>query len=533
MITGGVAGITVFLILGMWAHPFTLIPGMFRLNKECQEEGYYTADFEFKFLGIAYYLDKGHYATALSRIRTLHHQLKTRQGLIKVPRFSDKNQEFEFYRNLQNPKTGAFMDDTYPVCTYTGPTGNVLNHLAALARETGRPLTLKYPLKYLDTINSPEKLKKFLDDAATVGALASKFPQTSFHFTRCLLSLFYEDNVVEKYGLYKVPPEWKKSLLKWFFDNQDPNTGLWGPKSKNGKLRKKDTMNTSSILKAFIDSAGHDLHEEFPLRYRDRLARSFLETAFEPVPKDDEIDKWHEWNLNVPKSIRTIIWLWDGLSPETRDDAKRIMENYVRIHFQKFYIEREGAFSNYPQAHHATLDGTGGVIANFKRMGVFSAEQQLRLWGHPDTVCEKWGNVVASKIGESDFDAMLSSSDVNSVRFYAADPGPGNYLRQLLGMWYPRKTSVVDAAELLPKLQEWLRQTPQSMGNWTSREDLMSELGDGEPQPAPIIREKIPIDLINGLIEKNGAVVAIGFDVLQLPVGKKNFRKLGNGNKNP
>jgi hypothetical protein len=71
------------------------------------------------------------------------------------------------------------------------------------------------------------------------------------------------------------------------------------------------------------------------------------------------------------------------------------------------------------------------------------------------------------------------------------------------------------------------------MGNWTSREDLMSELGDGEPQPAPIIREKIPIDLINGLIEKNGAVVAIGFDVLQLPVGKKNFRKLGNGNKNP
>ncbi|WP_201781968.1 hypothetical protein [Pseudobacteroides cellulosolvens] len=111
----------------------TQIKELFRMNKELQEQGYYMAEFEFKMLGIAYYLDKGHYLTSLSRINHLHNQLKTKNGLIKVPKFKNKEEEMQFYLNLQNPKTGAFMDESYPYCTYTGPTGNVLEHLDALA----------------------------------------------------------------------------------------------------------------------------------------------------------------------------------------------------------------------------------------------------------------------------------------------------------------------------------------------------------------------------------------------------------------
>ena len=37
------------------------------MNKTLQEEGYYMADFEFKMLGFAYYLDKGFYFTALNK----------------------------------------------------------------------------------------------------------------------------------------------------------------------------------------------------------------------------------------------------------------------------------------------------------------------------------------------------------------------------------------------------------------------------------------------------------------------------------
>jgi len=215
------------------------------------------AEFEFKMLGIAYYLDKGHYYKSLSLLNQLHKQLKSKENLIKMPKFASKKDELEFYLNLQNPKTGAFMDDSYPLSTYHGPTENVLLHIETLAKETGQPIRLKYPLRYLDEINTSEKLVAYLDDVSTIGWIASKLPQTSFHNARDILSLakdnisYNEDDadlVIEKYNLYHFYPEWKRTMLEWFYKNQDPETGLWGPKSKNGKLLKKDLNNTASII---------------------------------------------------------------------------------------------------------------------------------------------------------------------------------------------------------------------------------------------------------------------------------------------
>jgi hypothetical protein len=39
----------------------TQVTDLFRLNKELQEEGYYMDDFEFKMMGITYWLDHGQY----------------------------------------------------------------------------------------------------------------------------------------------------------------------------------------------------------------------------------------------------------------------------------------------------------------------------------------------------------------------------------------------------------------------------------------------------------------------------------------
>jgi hypothetical protein len=179
-----VVGLCVAALLvgaGLSAYISFLISDLFRLNRACQQEGYYMAEFEFKMLGFAYLLDKGRYFESLTGVRRLHQQLKSRRNLIKIPAFIDKRQELEFYVSLQNPLTGAFMDDSFPFCTYDGPTGNVLLHLEALAKETGQRLRLKYPLRYLDDINTPQKLTAYLDDVSRVGWIASRFPQTSFH----------------------------------------------------------------------------------------------------------------------------------------------------------------------------------------------------------------------------------------------------------------------------------------------------------------------------------------------------------------
>ena len=65
-----------------------------------------------------------------------------------------------------------------------------------------------------------------MEEVSTVGWIATKFPQTSFHFARDLLSLFNEDNTLTKYELYQTSSEFNETLLQWFYHQQDPETGL-------------------------------------------------------------------------------------------------------------------------------------------------------------------------------------------------------------------------------------------------------------------------------------------------------------------
>ena len=165
----------------------TKVKELFKLNKNLQEEGYYMGDFEFKMLGFGYYLDKGYYFKAYKMLSDYHKKLGRKEGLVKIPAFSNHQEEIKFFLNFQNPNTGAFIDESAPFCTYWSVTENIINHLEALADSSTAPLKLKYPLKFLDKINTPGKLTAYLDDISYVGWLASLFPQTSFHFSRDIL----------------------------------------------------------------------------------------------------------------------------------------------------------------------------------------------------------------------------------------------------------------------------------------------------------------------------------------------------------
>jgi len=495
----------------------TQINELFHLNKDLQEEGYYMAEFEFKMLGISYYLDKGHYYTSLKRINQLHNQLKTKEGLIKMPKFQNKAEELQFYLNLQNPDTGAFMDVSYPYCTYTGPTGNVLMHLDTLATELGQPLKLKYPLKYLDEINTPEKLNAYLDEVSTVGWMASKLPQTTFHNTRDVLSLFYEDNTVEKHNLYNVSPEFKQALLQWFYENQDPETGLWGPKSKNGKLMKKDVSNTMSIMKVFVDEEGKNIYEAFPLRYKDQLSKTILEELLKPIPQDDELVEWHEWNLKTSKSIKAITrYLWNDISQSNKEKTKDFIEYYMRLKFEKFYLPQEGAFSYYPHGEHATIDGTNEYIY-FKTIGVLSGEKQKQLWGTPKENIFDLGTKKISDIKTSDFDIIASSKSVNSLRIYKTAPDYQDLTSGISAVIYPQKTSVLDIVDLTPRIKRWLNASNQTMGNWSSKENIIRELEDIKTENVPVYENDIPIASVKEILQNNGKLVVIGFDIMQVP----------------
>lgn len=506
-----------FVILGIGIYAYVpSIPKLFRLNKECQEQGYYMAEFEFKMLGLAYLLDNSHYWQAITTMRNLHNQLTTKNGLVKLPAFTNKKQELEFYLNLQNPKTGAFMDDTYPLCTYHSPTENVLLHLEALTNELGEPLQLKYPLKYLDEINTPDKLKAYLDDVSNIGWIGAKFPETSFHFARDIFNA-YNENVIERNNLYTFSPTWKHALMQWFYENQDPETGFWGPRSKsNGKLLKRDISNTSSITKTFVDKDGNTLHTSFPLRYKKEMFKTTLQIMSEPTPAENALDEWHGWALKMTKGFALLTrYVWESVSHTDHAEAEKLAQMYMKMKFENYYIPHEGAFSYYPKSNHATLDGTGDALGYFSNVGIFSTEQQKRLWGDPEKTCTNLGHF--NGLTETNQDTLKSFENINAYRIYAGEPTPAEYTTHAVGVFYPRDTTVLDIIELVPKIKNWVQTTPQSMGNWVSRAEILDRLSNTHIKPVPISKENIPLEQLNGILDKNKTVTLIGFDILQIP----------------
>lgn len=533
-----IASITIIVLLITLTTVISLntknqVKELFRLNKKIQEENYYAADFEFKMLGILYLLDKGHYYSAIRKINVLHHKMKTREGLIKMPDFKTKEEELEFYLNLQNPKTGAFIDDSYPLNTYHEPTQNVLQHISKLIKETNQEFKLKYPLYYLDNINTTEKLIPILEDWSTVGWIASKFPQTPFHNVRDLIILARDkehhnmdefDMVIQENGLYNFTPEWKHSLLQWIYDFQDSETGLWGPKFKNGKLAKIDLSNTASIIKTFVDKDGNDIYAEFPLKYRDKLFNSALKELEKDYPESEiDLDEWHEWSLKTSKGLRTLTrYLWKNASDKNKQHAKKLIEKYIYIKFDKFYIPEEGAFSYYPSGEHATLDGTSGGFLALKEFGALSSKKQIKLWGKPDKTIQDLGIIRTSNISEKDFD-WATNKEINSIRVYQSVPEFKSLIKNISVIIYPNETKVLDIVDLVSKIKKWLNTTDQTMGNWVSGEELKKELNEIQVEK-PNIYNKIPIKILNQLLKHNKQLTIIGFDTLQIPRAKITFK---------
>ena len=512
---------------------------LFQINQQLQKEGYYMAEFEFKLLGLGYLIDKGHYHEALSKISQLHKQYKTKEGLIKMPDFQNKEEELEFYLNLQNPRTGAFMDDSYPLNSYHGPTENVIQHLQVLANETNQPLKLKYRLNYLDQINTTEKLIPVLEDWSHLSFIGSKFPQTSFHNVRDLLSLVRDEEhysnagvelLIQRHNLYDFSNSWRYSFLEWMYNFQDSETGLWGPKSKNGKLLKRDLSNTASIIKAFVDNQGNDIHEEFPLRFREKLFESVLtELAAMPVPQEHELAQWHEWGLKTIKGIRILPrYLWESGTEEQKKRAIEGVEHFMRVRFEKNYISEEGMFTYYPGGDKATMDGIDGFLI-YGEIGAYSNEKQARLFGTPEKNIKNLGSCKVSVLTEKNLKVITSLEDINSLRFYKTNPNYDNLISEAVMVSYPRRTVILDIIDLAFNIKKWVSETSMTMGNWVSKEEISNELDTIKIDKNILISEEVPLKVAKEMLQENKELVIIGFNTMQVPKYKIVFESKTNG----
>ncbi|MGE5422747.1 MAG: hypothetical protein ACM3QW_05765 [Ignavibacteriales bacterium] len=517
IIVKSILGVALVACLAMGIYVFNAIasiPDMFKLNGQLQAEGYYTGEFEFKMLACAYDLDHGQYLTAFSRLSKLREQMETRQGLIKVPKFADKKAEIEFYLSLQNPKTGAFMDDSYPAVFYYEPTENVINHLEELAEATGQPFHLRYPMRFMDQYDTPQELTACLNDLAAVGWIGGKLPKTCY----VMATQFCSSDDYQDLGGYKLSPGWKEALLKWFSDNQDPVTGTWGPRDRyTDKLINSGDINiTYRTIKLFVDEQGKNRQAAFPLRYRKQLFATILAQADLPMPADSSAAEIHDWNLCRTQGVKTLTSiLWQEANPADKQKAQAVMAKLVGNRFEKFYRAEEGGFVYYPDTKRATLDGTGSAIALLKNVGALSEEKRNALWGTPAQTMTDLGIKNISELSKADFNPPNTTS-INSIRVYRSMPEQ-SFDTDIFCVVYPRATRVLDVSDLLPRVARWLDNTPQSMGNWTSREELYQELGNKEWPVVQVYTGDQGLGPVNRMLQENGELILVGFDVLQVP----------------
>jgi len=510
-----------FVLLGILGyfviHTKNQVKDVFKMNKILQQENYYTAEFEFKMIALGRRLDRWYEESPLS-LNKFHEQLKKRENLIKVPQFQSKEEELEFYLNLQNPKTGAFMDDAYPMYSYTGPTGNILSHLDILATDLQKPLKLKYPLKYLDEVNTPEKMRAYLTDISTIGWIGSLMPQTTFHHVRDMMSLFLEDSVVHKHNLYTMPPETLEAMIKWLYDWQDPETGLWGPKDKKGKLMIKDVSNSTSMMKILIDENGQNIYPQYPLRYKNKMLKSFIDYIDFDIPPDSELHLWHEWLLVTSKNIRTIMRYFSNDIDTEEDKIKNFINFYLDTIFEKFYVREEGGFTNEPYGKHSLLDGKGAYFI-FKDIGAFTPEKQRKLWGEPmKTIKVRKKIEVKNDLTPYHLDFLDSCENVNSFRIFFNEINFNHLFEGVKGIFYNQKKSIPDIMELNSKYENWVKSTSQSVGNWVSKDDIMKELSSLSIPKTPIYAYDDVYGVMLEVWLQNKKVNIIGFDKMQIPV---------------
>jgi hypothetical protein len=495
----------------------TRVKELFKMNKKLQEEGYYMADFEFRMMSVLYYLDKGKYNKALSTLSDYHSRLSNKEGLVKLPEFKNNQEEIDFYLNLQNPETGAFIDVDAPFFTYWAVTENVLNHIEHLQDSATRPLKLKYPLKFLNEINTPEKLASHLNDLAYVGWLAPKFPMTSFVFVRELMSCTREDNVLTRNKIYSFSYEWKYAFIKWMYEFQDAETGMWGPKfRKSKKLAVIDLDNTASLLKQYRDADGNDLYPEFPLRYKEQLFKSTLEILKAPMPDDEDLSGIHAWNLKTSKGIKMLLrYLWKDASEINKKETQLLVADIITKQFDKYYVKSEGAFSYYPNEAHASCDGISNFILT--DLGALSYDKQKKYWGNPEKNAIDMGMVSLDTLSDAIENIRDSLPNINSIRIYTQKPNFHDLTDHVWAVSYPQPTAVLDVMEVVPNIVAWSETSNLSMGNWTSMADIKNQYASINFKKPLIFYKELPLGEIEKNLEETPEIYMVGFDKLQIP----------------
>jgi len=499
------------------------VPRLFKRNAELKAQGFYMGEFEFKMLAVQHYLNEGSYAKAYLTLRHIRHEMETTQGLAKMPDGASPEQHMSFLLDRQDPATGAFMDPRYPLFTYYAPTENVAEAIHGLARLTGQPFKLKYPLRFLDQIREPEQLRAYLESLLYVKDPWASMAAGPGPYGPGISELASFARL-EDFGLYQFSDEWEDTLRRWFFETQDPATGLWGYRiGRPGNWRQNmDVNSTFHVLKLVLDGRGENQSQKYPLRYAGKLARTLLTLLDRPVP--DDAPKQHGWCLDQAQGARMVVHLWTHLPEPDREQARKAMQGYLSVRYRHFFRPADGAFSLYTSAPRSDVDGTSTALGLLRATGCLPGTwERDRLWGSAIAAAPELPRMEVRRWEEV---AVPAAAQAHSLRLYRNAPpaGDGYDDASLVEIIYPGDSPVLDLMDLRQRIAGFIAAGGQGFGNWSSKEALRERLRlPRNTRTIPVSHGGLSLAGAAGRHPDARRFYVIGYDVFQVPVFRQEF----------
>lgn len=502
------------------------VPRLFRLNAELKAQGYYMGEFEFKMLSSQYHMNAGRYLQAVRTLRGIEAEMRDTRNLKKMPANATPEQQMAFLLDRQDPVTGAFMDRDYPLFSYFAPTCNVVEALMRLSRETGQPLKLKYPLRFLDQIGTPQQLRAYLDSLLYLDSLIARFPGPGPYGPG--VSEIPALDILEEAGVHRFSEPWKKELRRWFHETQDPASGFWGARIGDaGQWRqKKDINSTFHILKLVLTETGENRDAAFPLRFGDKLAHGILAAMDVPIP-EDTADQ-HDWGLVQYQGAKILTqYLWPHLPEAERAEVRRKLRSMLVQNF-RLYRPADGGFAYYTSDVRADIDGTGLATGVLKILGVLPGTwERERLWGR---VSETDLAPTQIDIARWEDATLPDKGEIQSFRIYRDHLPSATAFDDdnLVRIVYPQGATGLGLMELRQGLVRFLGADGATFGNWSTKSGIKENLPLGLEQPVkPVAVERDTFDLAKIARDHPAATrfYAVGYDIVQVPVAVVEFAR--------
>jgi len=224
----------------------------------------------------------------------------------------------------------------------------------------------RYPMTFLDRINSPETLTAHLDeilhDNFTVTHMINR--QELDETVSALARLMYGDVKTN----YPFHPQLKDTLTQWLDDWQNPETGCWGSwfVGRDGNVWKQDDVGMTFHMVTARDGN---------VKHLDRIVRRVLQLSSVDFPAGIRMKGHYENHLNW--DVVTILrYAWPQLDEETRSQARAELSRMLTWCLTESY-QPDGSFK-VSELDDTTGDAMQYAIFFLQDIGFFRKSE--RFW---------------------------------------------------------------------------------------------------------------------------------------------------------